>query len=113
MPSWKVAKKYRVRLSLQTEQDALAIRDYIAHDKISASKKWWRNLWSKIRSLNHFPEKYEIIPEAADVGINYRHIVFGNYRIIFLVLERDVYVVRIVHAAQDYHPSLFAADEPD
>src|SRR5262249_51453805 len=38
LPSWKVAKKYRVRLSLQTEQDALAIRDYIAHDKFPASR---------------------------------------------------------------------------
>jgi hypothetical protein len=41
-----------------------------------------------------------VIPEADDIGIEYRHLLSGSYRAIFRIEGRMVWVVRIVHAAQ-------------
>jgi plasmid stabilization system protein ParE len=52
------------------------------------------------RTLKQFPESHEIIPENADIGEEYRHLIYGNYRVIYRVTRDRVVVVRIIHAAR-------------
>jgi len=42
----------------------------------------------------------EIIPEAEDVGIEYRHIIFGQYRTVFRIVEKRVIILRVIHGAR-------------
>jgi plasmid stabilization system protein ParE len=46
------------------------------------------------------PTRCEIIPEAEDVGIEYRHLIFGQYRTIFRIVEKSVIVLRVIHGAR-------------
>ena len=54
----------------------------------------------QIATLEHFPNRCALIPESADVGGTYRHLIFGSYRTIIRVAGSSVFVVRIIHGAQ-------------
>jgi plasmid stabilization system protein ParE len=71
-----VPKKYRVEIVQGAERDIDSIRDRIAADKPRAANAWARRIVQKIRSLAVLPERYEFIPEAFQVGTDYRHLLF-------------------------------------
>ena len=41
-----------------------------------------------------------MIPEADDIGAEYRHLIWGQYRTVFRIEGGKVYVVRVMHSAQ-------------
>jgi hypothetical protein len=43
---------------------------------------------------------FEIIPEADQMGAPYRHLLFGNYRIIYQVAANEVDLLAVVHAGR-------------
>jgi hypothetical protein len=55
----------------------------------NAAVKWVREFYRHARSLRQQPFRYEIIPEAGDIGMPFRHVLQGNYRIIDLVDEEQ------------------------
>ncbi len=50
------------------------------------------------------PIRYEEIPETEGFSFSYRHVLLGNYRIIYRVEEDRVTVVRVIHAARELRP---------
>jgi plasmid stabilization system protein ParE len=76
------------------------IRDFIARDKPRAAKKWVAELRRQIRSLSRFPHRCEVIPEADEFGVDFRHLLFGSYRVIFSVEPDKVVVLRVIHSAR-------------
>lgn len=60
-----------------------------------------------VRTLETVPLLFEAIPEKVELGVDYRHIIHGNYRIIYQVLQAQVIVVRIIHAARLPRPGMF------
>jgi plasmid stabilization system protein ParE len=76
------------------------IYEYIAEDSPSSAAEWIDTVEGQIATLERFPLRCAIIPEAADIGRPYRHLVHGNYRTAFRIVGRTVFVVRIVHGAQ-------------
>lgn len=103
-------KKYHVQITPGAGNNVRAIRDYIALDNVSAARNWVREFKRLARSLDFMPERYEIIPEAEKVGADYRHIIFGNYRLIFRIETKKVIVLRVIHAARILHRGFFDPD---
>ena len=95
-----MAKKYRVDIVSSGKRDVVHIYDTIRRDKPLAAAKWLRDFERQARSLARLPLRYEIIPEILDLGREYRHIIFGNYRILYRVEEDRVLVLRVIHAAR-------------
>jgi toxin ParE1/3/4 len=89
------------------QDDAERIFDFIASDNVTAARRWFRNFHKHARSLRTMPFRHEQIPEADRLGIPLRHVIFGNYRILFFIAEEQVTVVRVIHAARDLKPGLF------
>jgi plasmid stabilization system protein ParE len=56
----------------------------------------------RVRSLESLPLRCEVVPEAVDIELpfEYRHLISGNYRIIYRVEETRVLVTRVIHAAR-------------
>jgi toxin ParE1/3/4 len=102
-----VAKKHRVEISKAAQADADAIRDYIALDKPAAAQKRSRRLVRRMLSLRSHPLRHEIIPEAREINRNYRHMLFGKYRIIYHVGDDRVVVLRVIHSARLLDESMF------
>lgn len=66
----------------------------------SAAIKWVKEIKQQIDTLENFPLRCLIIPEAQELGKKYRHIIYGNYRTIFRIEGSEVIIMRIIHSAR-------------
>ena len=62
-------------------------------------------------SLSQLPKRCPVIPEADDIGVEYRHLIWGSYRTIFRIEGSTVWVVRVVHGAQLLDTSTLETDD--
>ena len=95
-----MSKKPRVIITANAKRDVRAIRDLIARDRPIAAAKWVREFQRHARILASAPLAFEVIPEADQIGAPYRHLLFGNYRIVYHVAPTEVAVVMVIHAAR-------------
>ncbi len=93
-------KRYRVEIARSAERDALGIYDYIERDSPVRAAQWFAEFERQIRTLSQLPKRCPVVPEADDIGVEYRHIVSGPYRTIFRIEGTTVWVVRVLHGAQ-------------
>ncbi len=102
-----MSTKFQVKIAKNAEREAKAIRDYIARDKKIAAAKWLRGFYRHARSLSSLPFRYEVIPEAELLEDFVRHIIYGNYRIIYRIAGQNVIVLHVIHAAEVLDPEFF------
>lgn len=93
-------RRLPVDFSAAADRDLHAIHDYISLDRPSAARRWLRGIKRQIELLRILPLSFEMIPEAEDLELNCRHVIYGNYRVIYQVGESRIYIIRIVHAAR-------------
>ena len=93
-------ERYRVRITAAAQRDVKSIHDYIAESAPRTADKWIGELDRQIQTLEQFPTRCAVIPEATELGRQYRHLIYGRYRTIFRVEGRVVWIVRVIHAAQ-------------
>ena len=105
-----MARRYRVEITSRAEHDIDLIQAVIARDKPGAASKWVREVHRQIRSLNSMPQRFEIIPEVENLNVEYRHIIYGNYRVIYRIRENRVNIIRVLHAAQIVTESMLPPD---
>ncbi len=98
-----MAKKFRVEITSEAEEDIRSTQAFIARDNPRAALKWVQGVKRQARSLSSFPLRFEVIPEAPDLEVDYRHLIFGNYRLIYQILGNQVKVLRVIHAARSLH----------
>jgi plasmid stabilization system protein ParE len=73
---------------------------FISQDNVEQATTFLTQLERQISTLETFPERCPLIRENKLLGTQYRHLVFGDYRTIFRIAGRVVYVLRIVHSAR-------------
>jgi len=95
-----VVKKYKVLITKIAEEDIRYIFEYILSDNPQAAERWKGEIKSQITSLKEFPARYSIIPEAGDIGIDYRHIIYGDYRTVFKITDDAVFIMRVFHCGK-------------
>jgi toxin ParE1/3/4 len=78
----------------------LGIYDYMERDSRQRAVKWFREIERQVRTLSSSPKRCPVIPESEEIGREYRHLIYGNYRTIFRIEGEVVYVVRVVHGAR-------------
>lgn len=93
-------KKYSIRLTQQAQDDLEQIYYYIADDSINNAANFVLQLEEKIYSLEAFPDRNPLIPENEFFGTGYRHLIHKNYRIVYRIIEKSVYILRIFHGAK-------------
>ena len=98
-------RKYRVEIAPSAEHDIRAEYEKIVQHRPVAARKWVRQVRGKIRALRSFPERYGIISEISDAEHEFRHYLFGNYRIIYRIETDRVFVLRVFHAARLLNPA--------
>ena len=91
---------YKVNITKTAEIDIEEIWQYISNDSIPNAKKFIHAVEGKIQTLEKFPQRCPIIPESELLGLEYRHLIIENYRIIFKLEKNIVYVMRAVHSAR-------------
>ena len=51
-----------------------------------------------------------VIPESRELGKEYRHIIYGNYRTIFRIDGTRVIIMRVIHGARLLSLKMFEKD---
>jgi len=94
-----VTKRYKVNLTQLAQKDLEQIFYYIADDRIKNARNFVLELEKKIFSLDTFPERQPLIAENEYFATDYRHLIYKNYRIIYRITEKTVFILRVIHGA--------------
>ena len=95
-----MAKKYKINITKNAQNDLEHIFFYIAADNINNAKKFILELEEKIYSLDTFPERFAYIPENHFFGTSYRHLIHKKYRAIYKITNGSLYILRVMHGAK-------------
>jgi toxin ParE1/3/4 len=95
-----VSRRYRVVVTSRADRDLQEIGEDIARDSPVAAECWLDTLVRGAGTLSELPTRCPIIPEAEGTDRRYRHLLCGNYRIIFEIKGNRVRVLRIIHGAR-------------
>lgn len=93
-------RRYDVVVTAAAERDLRETRAYIAEDSPAAARAWVATLRERILSLESLPMRGALLPEVELAGAGYRHVLVGDYRIIYRIDAARVVVVRVVHGAR-------------
>lgn len=99
--------KFRVRITRLAERDIEEAWAFISQDSPEEAEKFISRLEEHIETLERFPERCPLIPENETLGTRYRHLIYGNYRSVFRVAGKTVYVLRVIHGARLLDTSMF------
>jgi toxin ParE1/3/4 len=94
---------FAVLLTNDAARDIEALYDYIAlHDAPQKADNVLEQIEKAFSRLSEFPERGAYPKELAALGIReYREIFFKPYRIIYRIMDKDVYVLLIVDGRRD------------
>ena len=87
----------RLVRSSQSEQDLIAIWEYIATDNPPAGTELLERIDRRIQSLATYPFIGE---RQLQFGETTRRVIIGNYLVFYDVLPDAVHVLRVFHAAR-------------
>lgn len=96
-------RKYRVRFIADAGQDLHDIIHYIAsHDGLERALYVLERIEETCARLKQFPKRGRIPSELRDLGLGqYREIFFKPYRIIYQLINKEVYIHCILDARRD------------
>lgn len=94
---------FAVLLTNDAVRDLKALYDYIAlHDAPQKADYVLEQIEKAFSLLSEFPERGAYPKELAALGIReYREIFFEPYRIIYRIMDKDVYILLIVDGRRD------------
>jgi plasmid stabilization system protein ParE len=92
--------RFRVRISETAERDIDEVWSFIAEDSLEAATAFIHHLDERIERLETLPTRCPLISENELIGTQYRHLIYGDYRMIFRIAGRSVYVLRVIHCAR-------------
>jgi len=93
----------RLRWTSQAIADLEAIGDFIARDAPSVAQVVARQLVEAVERLEVFPRSGRVVPEVGRDDV--REIIFGSYRIVYVVNEEDVNILTVFHASRRFQLS--------
>jgi plasmid stabilization system protein ParE len=99
--------KFRVSIARAAENDIEEAWSFIAQDSPEAADSFIGRIEKQIETLEIFPDRCPLIPENEILGTRYRHMIYGDYRTVFRVARRTVYVLRVIHGARLLDASMF------
>ncbi len=95
----------------QALADLEAIGNFIARDSPSFAQVFVNRVFSSVERLENFPYSGRIVPEIGQDNI--REIIFGSYRIVYLVNSDRVNILTIFHSSRQLKTSDLSSELGD
>jgi len=73
--------------------------DYIAEDSLGYAAAFVRRIRGQARSLDELSHRGRVVPELEDSSV--RELLVGNYRLLYEIHEKTVYILGLIHGARD------------
>lgn len=99
--------RYQVKITNVAENDLKEIWDYIGKDSPREAERFIARIEQQLTTLEQYPERCPSVPENEVLGTGYRHILYGDYRTIFRISQKTVYILRIIHGSRLLDDSAF------
>lgn len=93
---------YRVEFTFQAEVEADSAYEWIVKESPTNAQSWFEGLLESIESLSSLPERCPIALESEDVGQEIRNLLYGKFRILFLIEDQTVFILHVRHGAQQH-----------
>jgi plasmid stabilization system protein ParE len=95
---------FRVIITPNAEADLRKAYIFIHKSAPLAARQWIKGARQKIKGLARHPERAPLAPESASFKEPIREVFFGQgnrgtYRILFVVLERHVFILHVRHGS--------------
>ena len=92
--------RYKVVVTPTAEANLDEILRFIALDSPVAARKFVSRLRAKLKTLAAMPKRCPAAPEDGLDGMEIRHLILGNYRVIFVIDVDRVVVLQVRHGAR-------------
>ena len=92
--------KYTVLMHPDAGGDIDGIECFIALDSSSRAVAWREMLLGRIESLSRMPRRCRKALESRKLGQEVRQMLFGDYRVLFVISDRTVIVLHVRHGAR-------------
>lgn len=101
---------YRVVITPEAETDLRTAYRYIRRHAPHAAREWIKRARRRAKSLAHHPERCLLAPESTSFEEPIRELLFGagnrgTYRLLFVVIDKSVYVLHVRHGSMLPLPS--------
>ena len=97
-------KRWKIIVEHTAQQDILDAYDWLAEREPEAAIRWFNRIYDTIGTLELFPERAPLAPEAGFFQAQIREIFHGRrqhkYRILFTVDGGNVHVLHVRHGAR-------------
>jgi toxin ParE1/3/4 len=95
-------KVYDVKWSETSENDLVAIVQYIADVSPAQAYEVFKEIKKRVSSLRTHPDRGRVVSELLDQGITqYRELIVAPWRIVYRVSEEKVYVLSVLDSRQN------------
>jgi len=88
-----------LRWSLAAERDLRSVEEYVAKDSPLRAVAFVDRLIRSVEALGLTPRLGRVVPEFERSEL--REVMFRGYRIVYLLDEPDLTILRVVHGARD------------
>jgi plasmid stabilization system protein ParE len=92
--------RHKVELSLRAQGDIDSTYRRIRDDAPGRAARWRQRLLDAVDSLEHFPLRHALAPEAEAVGMELRQMMFGVYRVLYVVEGDTINILTVRHGAR-------------
>ncbi len=89
----------QVRWSLMATRDMRDIEEFIARDSSLYAVAFVNRLVEVTRELAQFPRMGRVVPEFKREQL--REVIYRTYRIVYVLTDEEVVILRVVHSARD------------
>jgi plasmid stabilization system protein ParE len=96
--------RHRIIITPEAETDLRNASSYIRRNSARAASAWLKGARQKIKTLARYHERCSLAPESASFNEPIRELFYGygnrgTYRILFVVLEKTVFVLHVRHGS--------------
>ena len=100
-------QKFQVEITATAQSDIQEIYQYISSGNQTAANNLVLEIEKQINSMEQLPLRCPVTPESYELGVEYRHILYGHYRTIFRVEAPRVIILRVIHGARLLNMEIF------
>lgn len=94
-------KKYSIEITPAAENDLERRYQQIAEDSQQNAVKWYLQIIEAVEKLDVLAERCPLAPEDIDIQQGIRHLIIGDYRVLYLIKGRIVKVLHVRHGRMD------------
>ncbi|WP_018276035.1 type II toxin-antitoxin system RelE/ParE family toxin [Teredinibacter turnerae] len=94
-------KKYRIDIKPTAEKDLARRYAQIEQESPQNAVSWYLRIIEAIEKLDELAERCPIAPEDLDFQKGIRHLVIGDYRVLYVIEGETVSVLHVRHGRHD------------